>query len=90
MKFTFLLVFIFSLYFGSMVYAQYSLYEPFPNISVVDPVDLQNSGDGTNRIFVVEQAGRIKVFPNSPTVQSTKTFLDITDRVSFGGERGLL
>jgi glucose/arabinose dehydrogenase len=90
MKFTFLLVIIFSLLFGSIVPAQYSLYNPFPNISVVDPVDLQNSGDGTNRIFVVEQAGRIKVFPNSPTVQSTKTFLDITDRVSFGGERGLL
>ncbi|UCH65865.1 MAG: PQQ-dependent sugar dehydrogenase, partial [Ignavibacterium sp.] len=70
--------------------AQFSLEEAFPNISVVDPVDLQNSSDGTNRVFVVERAGRIKVFPNSQNVQSTKPFLDITDRVAAGGEMGLL
>jgi glucose/arabinose dehydrogenase len=70
--------------------AQFTLEEAFPNISLAEPVDLQNSGDGSDRIFIVEQAGRIKVFPNSLTVQSTKTFLDITDRVSSGGERGLL
>jgi glucose/arabinose dehydrogenase len=90
MKFVFLLVVLANIYFGSTSYAQLSLYNPFPNISVTDPVDLQNSGDGTNRIFVVERAGRIKVFPNSQTVQSTKTFLDITDRVTSGGEMGLL
>ncbi len=73
-----------------MLHAQYSLYNPFPNISVLDPVDLQNSGDSTDRIFVVEQTGRIKVFDNSPAIQSTKTFLDITDRVAAGGEMGLL
>jgi glucose/arabinose dehydrogenase len=70
--------------------AQYTLEEAFPNISLSDPIDLQNSGDGTNRIFVVEQVGKIKVFPNSKAVQSAKMFLDITDRVSAGGERGLL
>ncbi len=75
---------------SSNVSAQFALENAFPNLSFNDPLDLQNSGDGTNRIFVVERAGRIKVFPNSSSVASLKTFLDITDRVSAGGEKGLL
>ena len=90
MRVTLLLTLIFTICFGSNVNAQFALYNAFPDINFLDPVDLQNSGDGTNRIFVVERAGRIKVFPNSQTVQSTKTFIDITDRVSAGGEMGLL
>ena len=70
--------------------AQFILKNAFPNLSFIDPLDLQNSGDGTDRIFVAERAGRIKVFPNSSSVTSLRTYLDITDRVSAGGERGLL
>ena len=70
--------------------AQFILENAFPNLTFNDPLDLQNSGDGTDRIFVVERAGRIKVFPNSSSVTSLKTYLDITDRVASGGERGLL
>ncbi len=70
--------------------AQFILENAFPNLTFNDPLDLQNSGDGTDRIFVVERAGRIKVFPNSSSVTSLKTYLDITDRVSAGGEMGLL
>jgi glucose/arabinose dehydrogenase len=81
---------ILSLFLIINLNAQFTLEEAFPNISFVDPVDLQNSGDGTNRIFVVERAGRIKVFTNSQTVQSSHTFLNITDRVAAGGEMGLL
>ncbi len=75
----------------STVKAQFTLQNAFPNItSLSSPVFLTHSGDGTNRIFVVEQEGRIKVFPNSQTSATAKTFLDITDRVSNGGEMGLL
>ncbi|AFH48990.1 Glucose/sorbosone dehydrogenase [Ignavibacterium album JCM 16511] len=70
--------------------AQYNFQNAFPNLTFTSPVDLQNSGDGTNRLFVVEQAGRIKVFPNNSSVTTSKTFLDITDRVTSGGETGLL
>ena len=84
------LLIIISLIFSTNLTAQFTLEDAFPNISLLDPIDLQNSGDGTNRIFVAERAGRIKVFPNSQTVQSTKIFLNITDRVSAGGEMGLL
>ena len=73
--------------------AQYSLVDAFPGLSgFTSPVDLQNAGDCTNRIFIVEQAGRIKVFENRSDVtpSDVKMFLDITDRVSNGGEMGLL
>jgi glucose/arabinose dehydrogenase len=89
MKYRFI-VSIVALIFTSNVSAQLSLENAFPNLSFNDPLDLQNSGDGTNRIFVAERAGRIKVFPNSSSVTSLNTFLDITDRVSGGGEMGLL
>ena len=44
------------------------------------------AGDG--RLFVVEQRGRIRIVEGGKLV--TAPFLDITGRVSFGGERGLL
>ncbi len=71
--------------------AQYSLSVAFPNLSFQRPVDLQHAGDGTNRLFVVEQAGRIYVFDNDPGVTSTSTFLDIRGRVEdTANEEGLL
>jgi hypothetical protein len=39
---------------------------------------------------VVEQRGVIHVFNNSATTTNTTVFLDISDRVLFGGEQGLL
>lgn len=57
-----------------------------------DPVHITNAGDGSGRLFVVEQRGRIRIIVNN-AVQST--FLDISDRVrspaTVGGtEEGLL
>src|SRR5262249_36246317 len=47
--------------------------------------------DQSDRIFVVEQGGRIYVFPNSDTVTTAKVFLDISAKVSRAGdEEGLL
>ncbi len=43
---------------------------------------------GDPRLFVVEQGGRIRII-NGGTLQPTP-FLDLSDRVSNGGERGLL
>ncbi len=72
------------------VSAQYNFEVAFPNLTFSSALDLQNAGDGTNRLFAVERAGRIKVFQNQSTVNSTKMFLDITDRVTSGSETGLL
>jgi glucose/arabinose dehydrogenase len=52
------------------------------------PVGFQSAGDGTGRVFIVEQRGTIQV--RKPGQAGTKTFLDIRDRVTFGGELGLL
>jgi len=43
---------------------------------------------GDPRLFVVEQPGRVRIIANG--VLLTTPFLDITDRVLAGGERGLL
>ena len=52
------------------------------------PVYVTHSGDGSNRLFIVEQSGRILIWqPSSPLLT---TFLDIRPRVLSGGELGLL
>ncbi|QQS37601.1 MAG: PQQ-dependent sugar dehydrogenase [Ignavibacteriales bacterium] len=81
-------VILFSFYIQTP--AQYQLQDAFPNLTFTNAVDFQNAGDGTDRIFIVEQAGVIRVFQNNPNATTTKVFLDITDRVSSGGEMGLL
>lgn len=74
------------------IFSQYQLQNAFPSVTFTSPVDIQNAGDGTDRLFIVEQAGRIKVFQNRSNITAgeIKTYLDITDRVSSGGEMGLL
>jgi glucose/arabinose dehydrogenase len=53
------------------------------------PVDIQNAGDGSGRLFVVERPGRIRIVIDGLLFQ--QPFLDITDRVGSGGsEQGLL
>jgi len=52
------------------------------------PLYVTHSRDGTGRLFVVEQGGRIKVL--RPGASSPTVFLDITGRILSGGERGLL
>lgn len=71
-------------------YSQFTLRNAFPNLTFTNPVDLQHAGDGTDRIFVVEQAGRIYIFENNPNTTVKKLFLNIVDSVSSGGEMGLL
>lgn len=69
----------------------YTLEDAFPNLSFVRPVDIRNAGDGSHRLFVVEQTGKILVFSDKSTAPSASTFLDITSEVAApGGEMGLL
>ena len=69
----------------------YQVVETFPNLSFSQPLDLQHPGDGSDRLFVVEKSGTIKVFENSSSVSSASVFLDIRDRVDdSGSEEGLL
>jgi glucose/arabinose dehydrogenase len=52
------------------------------------PVDLQSVPGDRARLFVVEQAGRIRIIRGGAVLPTP--FLDIVDRVGSGGERGLL
>jgi glucose/arabinose dehydrogenase len=52
-------------------------------------VDIQFAPDGSGRMFVVEQPGRIRIF--DPSGLARGPFLDLTDRVNArGNEQGLL
>ena len=52
------------------------------------PVFVTHAGDGSNRLFIEEQGGMIKVL--QPAASTPSVFLDIHTRVLSGGERGLL
>lgn len=67
-----------------------------PNLSFVEipnnfdrPVDIANAGDGSNRLFIVDQTGYIRIFDSTGTILS-EPFLNIDSKVSTNGERGLL
>ena len=76
--------------------------DPFPNFTFTRPLGIENAGDGSNRLFIVEQGGTIQaITPDAPAQnaarelaarQDVSMFLDISDRVSSGddGEVGLL
>lgn len=70
----------------------YELVNAFPALTFSRPTDIQTAGDGTNRLFVTEQTGRILVFANRPDVASSSVFLDITPDVLYqtNSELGLL
>ena len=52
------------------------------------PVFVGHAGDGSERLFVVEQVGRILIVDAGELL--AEPFLDISDDVLSGGERGLL
>jgi glucose/arabinose dehydrogenase len=56
---------------------------------LVAPVGIVDPADGTERLFIIEQAGRILIWQQGSLL--SRPFLDITDRVGTNGsERGLL
>lgn len=61
---------------------------PVVTSGLESPVFLTHAGDRSGRLFVVEQPGRIRVLEQGALLPIP--FLDITDRVLSGGERGLL
>ncbi len=63
----------------------------FPALSLSRMVGMTYPPDGSDRLYVVLQPGRIVFFPNDREVDSAELFLDIRDRVNDRGEEeGLL
>lgn len=58
------------------------------------PVLIENAGDGSDRLFVVDQVGVVYVFENRPDVEQATVFMDIRERVQnrqrLGDEQGFL
>src|SRR5881628_2568281 len=53
-----------------------------------NPVTIAHAADGSGRLFVVEQAGRIRILRGGQPL--ARPFLDISGRVNCCGERGML
>ena len=63
----------------------------FPNLTFEKLTNLVQPDDGQDHIFVTEQLGRIRLFPNDQETTQKGTFLDIRGRVSDQNpEEGLL
>lgn len=69
--------------------------DPWPTIALElvssglqSPVQLTYADDNSNRLFILEQPGRIRILQDGALLPVP--FLDITDRVRYQGEQGLL
>lgn len=70
--------------------ASVSTEDPFPASPGFDNITkILQAPDDDSRWFVLEQAGRVRVF-DSNDPGNPRTYIDITDRVRSGGEEGLL
>ncbi|MDO1511749.1 PQQ-dependent sugar dehydrogenase [Maribacter confluentis] len=67
-----------------------TLTNAFSNLNFTSPLDLQSPNDGTDRLFVAEKGGLIKVFENKESVTETSTFLDLSGQIATENELGLL
>lgn len=83
------LLMIFTTFFSVAISAQTASVKLEPFLSgLSSPVYLTNAGDGSNRLYIVEQNGFIKVVQPGSTAPTD--FLNISSQISIGGERGLL
>jgi hypothetical protein len=62
--------------------------EPVVSTGLSSPVFVGHAGDGSNRLFIVERGGFIRVL--QPGSSTPTLFLDIHTKLAAGGEQGLL
>lgn len=90
--FTFYKVSVISFFFilqAFFLYAQPTLVFTAIDSGYSNPLDVKHPGNDPNKLFIVEQTGKIYVkYLNNNT---KKLFLDLTNKIKFnGGEKGLL
>ena len=61
--------------------------QPFVS-GLSQPVGVTAPLDGTGRLFVIEQGGKIRVIRGGQVLE--RAYLDISNKISMGGEQGLL
>jgi glucose/arabinose dehydrogenase len=62
----------------------------FAGLTFAQPVAMLQAPGNSTRWYVVEKQGRVQVFNNNPAMPNRTTFVDISARVDFPGEMGLL
>jgi glucose/arabinose dehydrogenase len=82
------LVVLATLSWGGAAQAQPALVLQQIASGLASPVAVANAGDGSMRLFIVEQGGTIRIHDGAQVLATP--FLDITAKVVSGGERGLL
>jgi glucose/arabinose dehydrogenase len=70
--------------------AQVRTLNAHPKLTFDSPVEYTYAPDGSARMFVIEQPGRIRVLEQATNATTADTYLDIRKRVAYGGEMGLL
>ncbi|MBT2968401.1 MAG: PQQ-dependent sugar dehydrogenase [Candidatus Thiodiazotropha sp. (ex Ctena orbiculata)] len=64
---------------------------PYPSLPSLGPLVGLFQVPGDNSLwYALRQTGQVIRFDNDPGVSNTQTFIDISDRVDYGGEKGLL
>ena len=67
----------------------YRFVDGFPGVTLDNPLAITAPPGETNRLFIVEQPGRIVIITNL-AIPTRTVFLDLTQTTLFGGEQGLL
>ncbi len=63
----------------------------FPGLDFWQLTNLAQPKDDSDRLFVTEQCGLVRVFPNRPDASEARVFLDLSDRLNNrDNEEGLL
>ncbi|MFO0585575.1 MAG: PQQ-dependent sugar dehydrogenase [Anaeromyxobacter sp.] len=62
----------------------------FPNLQFSSPIAMLQAPGDTSRWFVVEQGGTVQTFASADATSVKTPFVDVTDRLTAGGELGLL
>lgn len=80
---------VFMLPSGEIGLGTYNLIAAFPNLIFPDALFLAGV-PGENRLVVVRQSGRVHAFVNDRATVTSSIVFDLSGRVLFGGEQGLL
>jgi glucose/arabinose dehydrogenase len=93
-RYYFICLLLSSFSYSAWAQAGLQLVDAFPKLTVsfANPIEVTHAGDNSKRIFVARQSGVIHVFPNDTNVTNAQvlTFLDLSSKLTFSGEAGLL
>src|SRR5256885_6358433 len=65
---------------GAETLPEIDLKPAFPKLKFNRPLWMEEIPDGSKRVIVIEQDGKVHVFPKDASVSQTKAFVDISAR----------